>query len=167
MIKWQTEKFSSINNLKYNYMYMHIWKKCHNEYGNKILKKKPHSIHVVILWTIGMSIRCYKLGRGEDRWMCISSSACMHVYQCNYPAHHSHSTLLLENKPFVGSDPAGFVFYKKENRTRQKFKHSDFTRRHTWLEVNSMWKLYDVIYIIVFIKIKCINWNNRYKNSKI
>lgn len=70
--------------------------------------------------------------------MCISSSAFMQVYQCNYPAHHSDSNLLLENKPFVGSDPAGFVFYKKENRTRHKFKHSDFTRKHKWLEVNSM-----------------------------
>lgn len=69
--------------------------------------------------------------------MCISSSACMRVYQCDYPAHHSDSTLLLENKPFVG-----IVTQRVLCSIRRRIKHvinsnTVISHANTRLEVNS------------------------------
>lgn len=138
MIKWWTEIFSSINNLKYYYMYIYAYlkKKCQSYYGNKFLKKIPH-IHVCIMNHWDVYTLLYR-GLGEGKWMCISSSACMHVYQCNYPAHHSDSTLLLENKPFVG-----IVTQRVLCSIRRKIKHvinsnTVISHANTRLEVNSI-----------------------------
>lgn len=78
MIKRWTEIFSSINNLKYYYMYTYAYlkKKCQNEYGNKFLEKK-FPIYVYALWIIGMSIRCYIEG-----WVRASECAFQAAHAC-------------------------------------------------------------------------------------
>lgn len=138
MIKRWTEIFSSINNLKYYYMYIYAYlkKNVKMNMGINFWKKSP--IYVYALWIIGMSIRCYIEGWVGGKWMCISSSARMHVYQCNYPAHHSDSTLLLENKPFVG-----IVTQRVLCSIRRKIKHvinsnTVISHANTGLEVNSI-----------------------------
>lgn len=126
-------------------MYIQISeRKCHNEYGDIILKNKQHNTHVVyrqyfILnhWDVYrlLSIKWEEARTGECAFQAAHSCKCTSVITQHIILI---ATFLLENKPFVGSDPAGFVFYKKENRTRHKLKHSDLTRKHKWLEVNSM-----------------------------
>lgn len=138
MIKWWTEIFSSINNLKYYYMYIYAYlkKNVKMNMGINFWKKIPH-IHVCIMNHWDVYTLLYR-GLGEGKWMCISSSACMHVYQCDYPAHHSDSTLLLENKPFVG-----IVTQRVLCSIRRKIKHvinsnTVISHANTRLEVNSI-----------------------------
>lgn len=137
MIKWWTEIFSSINNLKYYYMYIYAYlKNVKMNMGINFWKKIPH-IHVCIMNHWDVYTLLYR-GLGEGKWMCISSSACMHVYQCNYPAHHSNSTLLLENKPFVG-----IVTQRVLCSIRRTIEHvinsnTVISHANTRLEVNSI-----------------------------
>lgn len=138
MIKQWTEIFSSINNLKYYYMYIYAYlkKNVKMNMGINFWKKIPH-IRVTIMNHWDVYTLLYR-GLGEGKWMCISSSACMHVYQCDYPAHHSDSTLLLENKPFVG-----IVTQRVLCSIRRKIKHvinsnTVISHANTRLEVNSI-----------------------------
>lgn len=148
---------------------MHIWKKnVKMNMGINFWKKNPH-IHVCIMnhWDVYTCTLLYR-GLGEGKWMCISSSACMHVYQCDYPAHHSDSTLLLENKPFVG-----IVTQRVLCSIRRKIKHvinsnTVISHANTRLEVNiADVKIINCHLHIVFIKNKCNSWNIRFKKFYI
>lgn len=137
MIKRWTEIFSSINNLKYYYMYTYAYLKKNFKMNMGINFWKKNSPYTCMHYG---SLGCLYvvIGLGEGKWMCISSSACMHVYQCDYPAHHSDSTLLLENKPFVG-----IVTQRVLCSIRRKIKHvinsnTVISHANTRLEVNSI-----------------------------
>lgn len=70
--------------------------------------------------------------------MCISSSACMHVYQCDYPAHHSDSTLLLEHKPFVGIVTQRVLCSIRRTVEHVINSNTVISHANTRLEVNSI-----------------------------
>lgn len=118
------------------YIYAYLKKNVKMNMGINFWKKIPH-IRVCIMNHWDVYTLLYR-GLGEGKWMCISSSVCMHVYQCDYPAHHSDSTLLLENKPFVG-----IVTQRVLCSIRRKIKHvinsnTVISHANTRLEVNSI-----------------------------
>lgn len=59
MIKWWIEIFSSINNLKYYYMYIYVYLKKNVKVNMGINFWKKFFIYMYVLWIIGMFICCY------------------------------------------------------------------------------------------------------------